>query len=188
MAAKKNKLSNFIFIVVIALLIIPQSRTFIQVSLQKLVVNFSPFGPEKIDKEAQISLPPFDYKVSTLDGIHVNSPIGQDKVTFISYWATSCPPCIAEIPSLEALYADYGNKVNFLFITNEEPEKVQRFLDKKSLNIPAVLPRMNTPEPLFEKSIPTNYIIDKKGNIVLKEQGAADWNTQEVRDLLESLL
>ncbi len=188
MAGKKNKFSNLLFIALIALLIIPQSRTFVQVNLQKLIVKFSPFGPKEIDKNEQIALSPFDYKLSTLDGIHVDSPIGKGKVTFISYWATWCPPCIAEIPSLEELYADYGNKVNFLFITNEEADKVQKFLEKKELNIPAVLPRMNTPEQLFEKSIPTNYIIDKKGNIVLKEQGAADWNTQEMRSLIESLL
>lgn len=188
MKLKKFKASNLLFIVLIALLIIPQSRTFIQVNLQKAIVKFSPFGPSRIAQEEQVQLQPFDYRVTSLDGIKVNSPVGKGKVTFISYWATWCPPCIAEIPSLELLYADYGNTVNFLFITNEEPDKVQKFLDRKELNIPAVRPLMNTPEALYERSIPTNYIIDKKGNIVLKEQGAANWNNAEVRELLDSLL
>lgn len=188
MEQKKNKLSNILFIALIVLFIIPQTRAFIQVNLQKLIVAVSPFGPEAIAKKDQVVLTPFDYKLSTLDGVAINNPVGKGKVTFISYWATWCPPCIAEIPSLEELYNDYGNKINFLFITNEDPERVKRFLDKKELNIPAVLPRMDIPEPLFERSIPTNYVIDKMGSIVLKEQGAADWNSQEVRDLLDALL
>ncbi len=188
MGQKKNKLSNILFIGLITLFIIPQTRTFIQVNLQKLIVAVSPFGPEAIAKKDQVILAPFDYKLSTLDDVAINTPVGKGKVTFISYWATWCPPCIAEIPSLEELYNDYGNKINFLFITNENSERVKRFLDKKGLNIPAVLPRMNMPETLFERSIPTNYIIDKKGSIVLKEHGAADWNSQEIRDLLDTLL
>jgi thiol-disulfide isomerase/thioredoxin len=188
MKLKKIKLSNLLFIALIALLIIPQTRTFIQVNLQKAIVKFSPFEPSTIAQEDQIQLQPFDYRLASLDGIKVNSPVGKGKVTFISYWATWCPPCIAEMPSLELLYADYGNKVNFLFITNEEPAKVQKFLDRKELNIPAVRPLMDTPENLYERSIPTNYVIDKKGNIVLKEQGAANWNTPEVRGLLDTLL
>jgi len=188
MKFKKFKFSNLFSIILIALLIIPQSRTFIQVNLQRTIVKLSPFGPSRIAAEDQVQLSPFEYRVTSLDGIKVNNPVGKGKVTFISYWATWCPPCIAEMPSLELLYADYGNTVNFLFITNEEPDKVKRFLDKKELNIPAVRPLMNTPEALYESSIPTNYIIDKKGNIVLKEQGAANWNSRDVRDLLDSLL
>ena len=47
---------------------------------------------------------------------------------------------------------------------------------------------MDAPEALYERSIPTNYIIDKTGNIVLKEQGAANWNSDKVRKLLDNLL
>lgn len=188
MKLKKIKISNLLFIVLIALLLIPQSRNLIQVNLQKLIIKFNPFGPKEIEKENQVILAPFDYKVSTLDGITVHSPIGKGKVTFISYWATWCPPCIAELPSLEKLYGDYGNRINFLFITNEEPSVVQKFLERRELNVPAVRPLMDIPDQLFERSIPTNYIIDKKGRIVLKEQGAANWDSEEVRVLLDKLL
>lgn len=188
MSKKKSKFSNFLFIVLIALVLIPQTRLFLQVQINKLKISSNMFKPSRIATQDQLQVSPFDYKVSLLDGINVNSPVGKGKVTFISYWATWCGPCIAELPGLEKLYADYGNRVNFLFITNEKPSTVQGFLNKRKLNIPAVNSRMSTPEVLFEKSIPTNYIIDKKGNIIVKEQGAVDWNAQEIREILDNLL
>ncbi len=186
MKKKKFKLSNLLFIILIALMIIPQTRKPIQIALHQLSVSI--FSPSAFAKADQTQLPPFTYKLSSIDGVAREANIGQGKVTFISYWATWCPPCIAELPSIAQLYADYGNRVDFVLITQEDPEVVKRFLEKKQLNIPAVFPKMNTPEILYEKSIPTNYVIDKTGNIVIKEQGAKDWNSDSVREILDNLI
>lgn len=186
MKKKKLSIKNILFFALIALLIIPQTRKPIQVAFNSLKVKI--FSPSAFAKADQTQLEPFTYKVTSIDGLSRDAKIGQGKVTFISYWATWCPPCIAELPSIEKLYADYGNKVDFVLITNEKPDVVRRFLERKQLNIPAVLPQMETPEQLFERSIPTNYIIDKLGKIVIKEQGAADWNSDKVRETLDQLL
>ena len=124
----------------------------------------------------------------SLDGLSKEVAVGSGKVTFISYWATWCPPCIAELPSIASLYKDYGNRIQFLLITNERPAVVEQFLIKKNFNLPAVIPQMETPEALFERSIPTNYIIDGNGTIVIKEKGASDWNSKNVRTTLDALL
>lgn len=183
---KKANWKNLIFIAAIALLIIPQTRKPIQVALNKIIVSV--IKPSAFAKANQTQLPPFNYKVASVDGIERQAAVGQGRVTFISYWATWCPPCIAELPSIEALYEDYGNNVDFLLITNETSEVVTKFLFKKSINIPAVHPRMETPDVLFESSIPTNYLIDKKGNIVIKKNGPADWNSAHVRETLDALI
>ncbi|WP_405371076.1 TlpA family protein disulfide reductase [Nonlabens sp. Asnod2-A12] len=183
---KKLSLSNIIFIVVIALLIIPQTRKPIQVALQKIRVQL--FSPSTLDKEDQQQLEPFTYHLRTLDGISKGIEIGQGRVTFISYWATWCPPCIAEFPSIDKLFKDYGNEIDFLLITNEDPEIVKRFLKEKEFDIPVVLPQMNTPEELYESSIPTSYIIDATGKVIIKEQGAVDWNSTEIREVIDQLI
>ncbi|WP_338039136.1 TlpA disulfide reductase family protein [Maribacter litopenaei] len=56
-----------------------------------------------------------------MDGEPVNAKVGDGEITFISYWATWCPPCIAELPSIDGLYQDYGDKISFLMISNEDP-------------------------------------------------------------------
>jgi hypothetical protein len=76
----------------------------------------------------------------------------------------------------------------FLLLTNEKPGTVQGFLEKKALDLPVFIPQMKTPEALNETSIPTSYVLDRKGKIIIKETGAADWNSKRVRQLLDGLL
>lgn len=181
---KKNlKFSNIIFAIFIVLLIIPQTRTAMQVAMNKIKVQL--FSPSTLDAEDQTRLQPFFYQVTDLKSQPKTIEIGHGKITFLSYWATWCPPCIAEMPSIQKLYDDYGDKINFVLLTNEDPEIVRTFLEKKEYDLPVFIPRMQAPEKLYERSIPTNYIIDKNGKIIVKEQGATDWNSKKIREILE---
>ncbi|WP_445386275.1 TlpA family protein disulfide reductase [Robiginitalea sp. IMCC44478] len=180
---KYLSLSNIVFAVFLALLIIPQTRKPIQVGLNK--VRMLLLSPSKLDPGEQIQVIPFAYKLYDLNANALEVGIGKGKVAFLSYWATWCPPCLAELPSIQVLYSRYGDRIEFVLITNEDPEVVSRFLDKKNYDLPVYLPRMNPPEVLSERSIPTNYIIDAKGKILVKEQGAVDWNSEKVREILE---
>ncbi len=186
MKRKKPKLSSLLFALFLVLLIIPQTRKPIQVALNKVRVFV--WSPSELDQEDQTQLQPFTYRLATLDGTPTNIEIGKGKVTFISYWATWCPPCIAELPSIKKLYTDYGDQIDFILLTNEDPETVREFLKKKSFDLPVYLAQMETPEALSGRSIPTNYVLDKTGKIVIKETGAADWNSEKVREVLNGLL
>ena len=186
MKKRKFKISDIFFVVFIALLIIPQTRTPIQVALNKLKVAV--WSPSVNSVADQNKLEPFGYRVTDINGQTKTIAVGEDKVTFLSYWATWCPPCLAEMPGIQKLYKDYGDKMEFILLTQEDPQVVQRFLTKKGYDLPVYFPQMNTPEILSSKSIPTNYIIDAQGSILIKETGAADWNSEKVRTLLDELL
>jgi hypothetical protein len=86
------------------------------------------------------------------------------------------------------LHTDYGDRITFLLLANEKPETVQRFLEKKALDLPVFIPQIKAPEALYETSIPTNYVLSQEGKIIIKETGAADWNSERVRLLLDNLL
>lgn len=186
MKKKRFKLSNILFALFLVLLIIPQTRTPIQVALNKVRVFV--WSPSQLDQEDQTQLQPFSYQLATLNGTPTTIEIGKGKVTFISYWATWCPPCIAELPSIEKLYTDYEDQIDFILVTDEDPETVRKFLKKKQYDLPVYFSRMETPKALFERSIPTNYVLDKTGKIIIKETGAADWDSEKVRGILEGLL
>jgi len=186
MKKRKLSISDGVLLVFLLLLIIPQTRKPIQVALNSLKIQF--FSPSTLDKANQVSIAPFTYQVSTLNGALKEIKIGNNKVTFVSYWATWCPPCIAEMPGIQKLYDDYGGSINFILLTNEEPEVVRAFLENKGFNLPVYIPRMQTPEALYEKSIPTNFLIDKSGNIIVKETGSTDWNAEKFRTILDGLI
>ena len=188
MKKRKFKISDIIFVVFILLLIIPQTRTPIQVAVNKLkVAIWSPSIEDEEDQD-QDQVTPFQYAVTNLQGDTKSISVGKGKVTFISYWATWCPPCIAELPGIQELYKVYGDKVIFILLTQEEPDRVQRFIDKRGYELPIYFPQMQAPDVLQENSIPTNYVIDTTGKIIIKETGAADWNSKKIRNLLDDLV
>ncbi len=186
MKRKRPKLSSLLFAAFMVLLLIPQTRRPIQVVINQ--AKLWVWSPSALDMEDQTRLAPFTYLLSDLEGTSQKMNIGKGRVTFISYWATWCPPCIAELPSIDELYSDYGNQVDFILLTQEDPEVVSNFLQKKGLDLPVFIPRMRAPEQLYSRSIPTNYLIDSTGKILIKETGAADWNSTRVRAILDGLL
>ena len=183
---KTSRRNNIILIICIIIFIIPQTRKPIQVALNKVLMFVR--SPSALAKTDQEKITPFDYQLLTLDGIPQSISIAKGKPVFVSYWATWCPPCVAELASIEALYKDFGDRVDFILITNESSDVVRRFLTKKGYDLPVMLPAQETPSILYEQSIPTNYIIDSVGNIVVKEQGATNWNSDKVREIMEQLL
>ncbi|SNR60222.1 Thiol-disulfide isomerase or thioredoxin [Maribacter sedimenticola] len=186
MKKRKFKISDILFGVFIVLLLIPQTRTPIQVAVNKVKVAI--WSPSIEDQEDQQKIAAFDYAVTDMQGATQHIAIGQGKVVFLSYWATWCPPCIAELPGIQALYTDYGDKVMFVLLTQEEPAKVLNFVARKQYHLPIYFPQMQAPEVLNENSLPTNYVIDAQGKIIVKETGAADWNSTKIRSLLDELI
>lgn len=183
---KKGAWGNFFLGVFILLLIIPQTGQPIQVAINRLKVMV--WSPSVEKAETMEKVPAFTYVTQSLEGQGIAHFIGKDKVTFLSFWATWCAPCVAELPSIAALHKDYKDQISFVLVSRENPEVVKRFLDKKDLNLPVYFPSMEVPEVLQSNTLPTNYLIDGKGNIVIAEKGAADWNSKKVREVLEELL
>ena len=185
MTFKKSHISNILFVIVIILMIIPQTRKPIQVGLHSIVALFSPLI---IDKEDQVLLSNYDWQL--LDSNNTISTLEQakGKVIFVNLWATWCPPCIAEMPSMQKIYDAYGDRVVFLFVSNENQEKVTTFLKRKNLSIPSYYPLSSSPKEITSSSIPATYIIDKKGFIVVEKIGVANWNSTSVKKLLDNLL
>ena len=110
------------------------------------------------------------------------------KVVFISFWATWCAPCIAEMPSMLELYTDYKDRVEFVFVTNEDWQTVSEFYTKKGFDFPTYNQLTNTPKELENSSIPTTFILDKNKKIVVDKRGPANWNSSATRQIIDNLL
>ncbi len=180
----KKQWSNILFGAFILLMIIPQTRMPIQVFIQR----FISFSPSEISQEDRAILKDYNWNLATLDSERINLSQSEGKVILINFWATWCPPCIAEMPELQELYDNYGDQVDFYFITNEAPEKANLFLEKKDYTIPVFIQIEKSPEVLESSSLPTTYLISKSGEIVMRKTGAASWNSDKVHAVLDALL
>jgi len=110
------------------------------------------------------------------------------KVVFINYWATWCGPCIAEMPMIDNLYNDYKDKVEFVFITSDDKNKVEKFYANHNYDFPTFNMISNPPKQIETSSIPATFILDKNTRVALSEFGPADWNNSKVRKLLDKLI
>ena len=182
----KTKTYRIIGLIIIVLLIIPRTREPIQVLLHKGMsyINKSTL----IDRAERINVNNANWKLlsNTNESLDFTSTNG--KVVFINFWATWCPPCIAEMPSLQALYDDYKDDVVFLFVTSDDFETVKKFKLKKQFTFEVFQPLNKVPIELTTRSIPRTFIINKNGDIVVDESGAVNWNSETVRSQLDILL
>lgn len=185
MNISKQQRNNIIFLGIILLLIIPQTRMPIQVLLHK---GLALFGTSVIDEEEREQIKFVDWNLTKLEGNIVNFKDTEGEVILINFWATWCPPCVAEMPSLQALYSEYNEKVKFLFISNEAPETIKKFMKKKGYDFEVYIPQSTYPEAFDVRSIPRTFLIDKNNKIVIDKKGAANWNSNAIITQLELLL
>lgn len=113
----------------------------------------------------------------------------KDKVVFVNFWATWCPPCIAEMPDIQGLYDEMkGKDIEFVLISYDENfQKAKDFVRKKEFDFPIY--QLASPLPgVYESSaIPTTYVISPEGKIVVSKSGMAKYNTDKFKGFLEKL-
>ena len=178
---KKSTIQNIAFIAFIALLLFSPLGTFVKVQVNRLIV----FSPKTIAAMDQKELSTYQWQLVDATSKIVSLEEYKGKIIFINFWATWCPPCIAEMPSIQKLYTDYQDKVVFLFVTTDSFERANAFLDKENLILPIYQSVTNPPLEMESSTIPATYLIDKQGNVILAKIGTANWNSDSFREQLD---
>jgi thiol-disulfide isomerase/thioredoxin len=180
----KKHWQNLLIVIFIGLLVIPQTSIPIKVFFQRLVMS----TPSEMDISERKKLSGYDWQLTETDGSVVQFSNSKDKVILLNLWATWCPPCLAELPSMQNLYNIYGDKVDFYFVSSEDAETVRKFMEKKGYDFPVYLETRRPPTELQVTIIPTTFLIDRNGEIVIEKTGAARWDSDEVRSSIDELL
>ena len=131
----------------------------------------------------------FSFKDST--GTIVSTEDLKGKIVFINFWASWCPPCRAEMPSLENLYQKLKNDQRFVFVfinEDDESSKAKKFIEENHYSLPFFTRSGNVSPSIFEGSLPTTIVLNKEGAIVLKHEGMASYDQESFVNQLEALL
>ncbi len=113
------------------------------------------------------------------------------KVVFINLWATWCPPCIYEMPSINKLRNTFKDNDDLVFLMVDVDGKInqaKKFMERRKFDLPVHIPANEIPRELFGGSIPTTIIVNKQNDIVGRHVGGADYAAQEVIDMMSKLL
>lgn len=137
---------------------------------------------------------PFDYnfQIEDLQGNPVSMEQFKGKVVFLNFWATWCPPCRAEMPSIQALYDSVDHQqIAFVMLSidkKEHRQKIVNYINEKGFTFPVYhLAVDQLPEHLQIASIPTTFVISKNGNVEMRKAKTANYATEKFQRFLEEL-
>jgi len=133
-----------------------------------------------------------DFRLPDLDGATHQLADYRGKVVFLNVWATWCPPCRDEMPSMERLHQRYAREGLVLLAVSEDEgarEQVETFVRSLNLTFPILLdPEGVIPRAYGVTGYPETFLIDRSGRIVEHKIGPADWYSDGARAMIETLL
>ncbi len=133
-----------------------------------------------------------EFTLSTTDGRPVSLSALRGKIVMVHFWATWCPPCVDEIPTLDALRRRMtGKDFELVAISVDEngAAGVVPFLQRNRLALPVLLdPDHAVSKQYGTFKFPETYILDRNGIVKYKVIGARDWNDPSLQKGLQELI
>lgn len=182
-----NLLNGLFAIAVIIIIFNPSAKAILMRGLMKVGL-FQPDVSQTINVNEASDLPEIVFENS--DGEAINLRDKKGKVVFINFWATWCPPCIAEMPSVNDLQEKLKGNKSIVFImvdTDHDFSRSVPFVKNHQFTFPVYQANSVIPGNLLGSAIPTTVIFNKKGKMVFKHEGGADYGNPKVLAYLQQL-
>lgn len=185
---KKNGLNLLFVAFFLVLIFVPAAKALMIRGLMEIGL----FRPDMVQPETENkainNLPEIKFKDATGKVVDLGSLKG--KVVFLNFWATWCPPCLAEMPSVNKLYTQFKDDKDVVFILVDADSdfiKAQQYMDRKGYQLPVYNAISSIPDVIFKGSLPTTVVFDKKGRISYQEAGAANYASSKFMAFIKKL-
>ena len=134
-----------------------------------------------------------DFQLQDMDGETHSLADYKGKVVILNFWATWCPPCRREIPSMEAIHQAFKDEAFAILAINEWETEDHVFAFTGQLSVDPTFPILFDRESEIAqeygvKGLPTTVFLDKKGRIVYRAVGGRDFDHPEVKKIIQGLL
>ena len=178
--------TDLVFYLLILAVLLPFSRRPLATGMNRILMH----RPSVMNQYRQITLneEDFNWMLLDLEGSPVPFSQFRGQVIFLNFWATWCPPCRAELPDIQRLYDQYGERMAIILASQEGAEALESFLNEKGYVLPVYRLVQNPPEKLMASTLPTTFLITGNDRITIRKTGAARWNGEYFKNYLESLL
>jgi len=154
--------------------------------IKSLVPPDSPSGSLQF-LSAAAELPIFDKA-----GAKTDLAKEKGKIFIIHFWATWCPPCVEEIPALSRFWDKYRTRSDvalYAVSVDKDWKTIEEFMKKNPSTIPLFLdPGAATAKRFGTTQYPETYVVNDKGRVLFRVQGAVSWSDPEFRSRIEQLL
>lgn len=184
-----NISSALMLIFIVSMLVNPQIKGTLMQGLMKVGL----FQPSLSDQKVTMSSNTTEassIQFKNQNGSILSLDDLKGKVVFINFWATWCPPCVAEMPSIQKLFTQNkgNNQLVFLMVdVDNNLVKSQKFIAKNNYDFPLYTPASDIPSSYLGESIPTTLVLNKKGEIVFRHEGGADYSNSDFQKFISKL-
>lgn len=113
----------------------------------------------------------------------------RNKVVVVNFFATWCPPCVAEMPGIQELYSGVSSPdIEFIILSRDKSMEIATaFMKKKDYTLPVYMSAGPVPAVFDSQVIPTTYVIAPDGTIVSEHRGMADYGNDKMKNFLREL-
>ena len=136
-----------------------------------------------------------DFTIETLQGDRVSLSDYRGQVVLLNLWATWCPPCREEMPSMQSVYDQLKDRgFSILAVAAPNPpretfEKIENYISENEYTFPVLIDSESKVNRTYGTgSIPTSWVVDTEGNLVARLVGATDWESESIMRAFEELL
>jgi thiol-disulfide isomerase/thioredoxin len=163
-------------------------------SEQEAQQNAAGGEPESDPDELAKREPVHDIILTDAEGKQKKLSDFKGNVVILSFWASWCTPCLLELPTFGELEKKLGARGLRIVPVNvdEGPEGktfAKDFWSKWKFAFPSFFDTTGSLQHEFDIGLlPTNFVIDRQGRLVLTSDGANDWNTPQMTDMIDGLL
>lgn len=181
--SKKTLLNSAFILFVLSFFVTPLGH-YGKIMLNRMIS----FSPQVVERAERRQIEDYHWKLKDANWDFFDFERSKGRVILINLWASWKLPSEAELASIQELYERYRGKMDFYLITNEAREPVEAFMEKHGFTFPVTYLVIGEPTPFPLGTVPSSYLLDKGGNIVVAEQGISDWSTEKVYGLLDELI
>ncbi|AZA76150.1 TlpA family protein disulfide reductase [Chryseobacterium sp. G0186] len=184
---KSNGSTAIFFLLFIILLVSPDAKAW----LMRQVASTGLLNSKISESKTASVVSDTHFTLKNEDGAVTSVSDLKGKVVFINFWASWCPPCRAEFPSVQNFYEKYSSHSDMVFLTVNLDDDValgKTYLKKNGFTVPFLTPTSSIPKEIYDGSLPTTVVLDKKGEIRLRHTGVADYSKDSFYSQIDQLL